>query len=148
LEAYSVFQWSETAINRELAKAYCGFSLRYDLNIFPTIATGNWGCGVFLGSHKLKFLIQWIAASRSGVSMTYYSFKNKELADLPEFIADIKLRKMTVGDVAKVLLEAAQEIDQMQGEKSKKFTDGSFLWQRLLGNNAPIPKELFESSTS
>lgn len=27
------------------------------------IITGNWGCGAFNGDVRLKFIIQWIAAS-------------------------------------------------------------------------------------
>ena len=41
--------------------------------------TGNWGCGVFNGDIRLKFIIQWIACSLSGKKMTYVPFGNGEM---------------------------------------------------------------------
>lgn len=55
--------------------------------------TGNWGCGVFKGDLKLKFLIQWIAASLAGKKLIYcpygdYSQFDKVLSDLQKIISD------------------------------------------------------------
>ena len=41
-----------------------------------SFATGNWGCGVFEGDPKLKFIEQWIASSMSNMQMIYYSRLN------------------------------------------------------------------------
>ena len=55
--------------NRDLQKAIIGFQ-NLD-NRIDTIATGNWGCGAFNGDFKLKFLIQWYAASFCGKDLVY-----------------------------------------------------------------------------
>lgn len=40
------------------------------------ISTGKWGCGGYGGDEVLKFLIQWIAASKANREMIY--MLNKE----------------------------------------------------------------------
>lgn len=55
--------------NRDIVKAIIGFQ-NLD-NRIHTIATGNWGCGAFNGDFKLKFLIQWYAASICGKDLVY-----------------------------------------------------------------------------
>jgi Poly (ADP-ribose) glycohydrolase (PARG) len=55
--------------NRDIAKAIIGFQ-NLD-NRIHTIATGNWGCGAFNGDFKLKFLIQWYAASICNKELIY-----------------------------------------------------------------------------
>lgn len=45
---------------RELNKAYIGYSFFEEVK---TVATGNWGCGVFKGDPRLKLILQWIAAT-------------------------------------------------------------------------------------
>lgn len=55
--------------NRDLQKAIVGFQ-NLD-NRIHTIVTGNWGCGAFNGDFKLKFLIQWYAASFCGKDLVY-----------------------------------------------------------------------------
>jgi poly(ADP-ribose) glycohydrolase len=49
-------QFHQKYIDRELLKAYAGFSLRTatDNNKLKGIATGNWGCGAFGGDLHLK----------------------------------------------------------------------------------------------
>ena len=70
------FQYSKDGILRELNKCYAAMSVK---NTPESIATGNWGCGVFGGNVELKLLIQWIAASRAGKSVVYYPFDNQKL---------------------------------------------------------------------
>ena len=53
-------QFSESEIKREILKAYTGFSSE---SKSKKIVTGNWGCGAYQGNLKLKYMIQWIAAS-------------------------------------------------------------------------------------
>lgn len=46
------------------------------------ISTGNWGCGVFRGDAKLKFLVQLMAATegeRDGVA--YFTFGDRKLSE-------------------------------------------------------------------
>ena len=70
-------------ILRDLYKAYAGFNLINTENNFEkSIATGNWGCGIFQGIHQLKFIEQWIAASFAGVQrLDYYTFKEKRMEE-------------------------------------------------------------------
>lgn len=42
-------QFQEKSLNRELLKAFAGFT-----NSLPSIATGNWGCGAFNGIVEIK----------------------------------------------------------------------------------------------
>ncbi len=97
-------------ILRELNKAYSGFSCEVVGDDLATgklvpVATGNWGCGAFRGDKHLKTLIQWMAASRAGREVKYYTFKDEELAK-KQIVAIEKLRseKMTVSQLYKVLL--------------------------------------------
>lgn len=70
---------------RELNKAYSGF-IESDYEEVPKttmeieeetgrkVATGKWGCGVFKGNPQLKFIIQWLAASRANRDIVFYSY--------------------------------------------------------------------------
>ena len=41
-----------------------------------TVATGNWGCGVFGGDPQMKAMLQWLAASHARCpAMVYYTFQ-------------------------------------------------------------------------
>ena len=70
----SQYQWS--AIERELNKAYLGFSLSPStcLTHDEGIATGNWGCGAFGGDVQLKSLIQLMAAVAVQRDVRYFTF--------------------------------------------------------------------------
>jgi len=88
---------------RELAKAFVGFSApneRIGRDI-DTVATGNWGCGIFRGDPKLKAMLQWIAASLCKRNVAYFTFDDRRVANgaLNEFIAHCAQRKekLTVG---------------------------------------------------
>ena len=78
---------------RECNKAYIGFKGLHkrnppaeekaikDFENLPEgklkkVITGNWGCGVFGGCPEIKFLIQWIAASKCGRDLVYTTFGN------------------------------------------------------------------------
>jgi hypothetical protein len=54
-----------------------------------SFATGNWGCGVFKGDPKLKFIEQWIASSMSNMQMIYYSAGDERLNGLDVVIKQI-----------------------------------------------------------
>merc|ERR1712048_947300 len=74
---------------RELGKASAAFLPTDDnaLQQWPTIATGNWGCGAFGGDVHLKALLQWMAASEVERHIKYFPFDNPVDGDLRE-IAD------------------------------------------------------------
>jgi len=69
-------QWSQDNVDREISKAYAGF---INTKHIKTIATGNWGCGVFKGDIRLKFIIQWIAASLAGKKLLYCPYGSNRL---------------------------------------------------------------------
>jgi poly(ADP-ribose) glycohydrolase len=81
-------------IMRDIHKAYVGFNLinfETEKNSNKTIATGNWGCGVFGGNHELKFIEQWIAASFAGVKkLNYYSFNDEHMEMAAKYYKEIK----------------------------------------------------------
>ncbi|KAK2944761.1 putative Poly (ADP-ribose) glycohydrolase (PARG) [Blattamonas nauphoetae] len=70
-------QWSQCSVDRELNKAFVGFSFVSSLPPSassseqpakrPSLSTGHWGCGAFNGNRVLKILIEWLAASESGL---------------------------------------------------------------------------------
>jgi Poly (ADP-ribose) glycohydrolase (PARG) len=97
------FQLQKKIIDRELRKAFVGFSFgeapggaaasatsssgaggagsaagdkTFESQHFTRIATGKWGCGVFLGNDHVKALIQWIAASAAGRPMDFFCFES------------------------------------------------------------------------
>ncbi|XP_066150021.1 poly(ADP-ribose) glycohydrolase-like [Euwallacea fornicatus] len=71
-------QFHPSSMLRELNKAYVGFSTKETVNLAP-VATGNWGCGAFMGSKQLKTLIQLMACNASNRDLVYFSFGDKEL---------------------------------------------------------------------
>lgn len=49
------------------------------------ISTGHWGCGAFKGNKKLKFMIQWLAASITGNDLKYYIGSDSNDNELTRF---------------------------------------------------------------
>ena len=102
-------QFKRNEINRELYKAYCGFSHSISDDVasgqLALVAMGNWGCGAFGGDKEMKTLIQWMAASRAGWPVRYYMFKDVEFAkkqrEITKFLLD---KKVTVGQLYSVLV--------------------------------------------
>ena len=94
-------QYTVAAIRRELDKARIGFWR--DAAMRP-IATGNWGCGAFLGDPAQKAIIQWLAASAEGRAVRYFTFGDRRLGDLAGFVARATTQLRTVGAVAHRLL--------------------------------------------
>ncbi|KJE89541.1 hypothetical protein CAOG_00990 [Capsaspora owczarzaki ATCC 30864] len=75
------------------------------------IATGNWGCGVFLNDFHLMFMLQWIAASLVGRSLDYYLFETKAI-DVPRLEAlvhYIQSEDMSIGRVYDLVLTFGAE---------------------------------------
>ena len=108
-----MFQYKRPNIVRELNKAYCGFTHvlsgdKSDKEEVVSVATGNWGCGMFGGDKELKSLIQWMAASRAGRTVQYYTFGDANLTREQERVTKLLLeRKVTVGQLYKILVSGS-----------------------------------------
>lgn len=70
-------QFKKANVDRELNKAYVGFSCVS----YSPVSTGNWGCGNFGGYHDLKAIIQLMAAAAAGKALEYYTFQVKGVAE-------------------------------------------------------------------
>jgi len=72
-------QFHEKYVLREVNKAYAGFQTENENR--RKVATGNWGGGAFKGNRQLKFMIQWLAASRAGRGIVFYLFDDTKNFD-------------------------------------------------------------------
>ncbi len=134
-------QYQESYILRELNKAYCGFyckdsNVEWSATKYPSVATGNWGCGVFNGNIQLKFLIQWIAASLSSRSLIYFPFNSKSLADAQALISFVESNNINTTTLLKALLKVTNE-----GDNHGKDIIGAVLTTLTAGGGAD-PKRL------
>ena len=107
--SYGSYFAIKNEINRDIHKAYVGFSLaQSDNNIPKTIATGNWGCGAFNGNHELKFIQQWIAASYAGIErLDYYTFKDKNMILVEKYYEKIKNKFKTARELYEALISVS-----------------------------------------
>lgn len=110
-------QFERHDILRELNKAYCGFTARVTgddprtQSLIPA-ATGNWGCGAYKGDKTLKTLIQWLAASRAGRTVKYYTFKDNSLSKRQiEITQKLLHENMTVGRLFDILVSDSRPKD-------------------------------------
>lgn len=127
-------QYSRESINRELNKAYAGFSFGGSRG--GGIATGNWGCGAFRGDAQLKSLLQLMAAAVAGKSIAYFTFGDEVLRDDIHKMWSFLLNTSTsVGTLWKVLSSYSQ------GKEGKNITlyDHIYCSIRKLRD---IPKQL------
>jgi len=98
-------QLSENNLLRELNKLYAGFMPYNNLQQQRTIATGNWGCGVFLGCVQLKALLQWAVASQCNRKIKYFPYE-QNMGPLFESLSIwIVHRKVSVGELLSVLFK-------------------------------------------
>ncbi|XP_060525028.1 poly(ADP-ribose) glycohydrolase isoform X2 [Cylas formicarius] len=98
-------QFHSSLILKELNKAYVGFSSREKENLAP-VATGNWGCGAFRGSKKLKTLIQLMACTAAGRDLVYYSFGDEELReDFSNMYLFLAANKISIGQLWRFLCQ-------------------------------------------
>ncbi|CAG9578129.1 unnamed protein product [Danaus chrysippus] len=95
-------------ITRDLNKAWVGFSFYCGSESglkYPGVATGNWGCGAFGGSPRLKFLIQTMALTMAGRPLAYYTFDNKVLRDDIIRCYELLVRhQVTVGQLYNIIM--------------------------------------------
>jgi len=99
-------QYKQNDMKRELLKCYTGFSIpTHQTNLDESkevdkklsIATGNWGCGVFGGDIELKFILQWMAASLADRKIQYFAFGDKGCKYVESFIEIMHANHVTVG---------------------------------------------------
>lgn len=125
-----ITQLNNEILLRELGKAYAGMQdcstlpdvkvtvlggpedlfqdgrLECPISRYNTVATGNWGCGVFGGVLEIKFLVQWMALSAAtpSRSMRYYPYDQADFSQrAASFIAKIKEVCPTVGHLYRAL---------------------------------------------
>lgn len=95
-------------VEREVKKAYTAFSFRpSEHEQYTEIFTGLWGCGAFGGDWQVKTIIQWCAASASGVPLHFICAGNRQndFATILEAFTAVGLDcEWTVGDILGVLL--------------------------------------------
>uniref|UniRef100_A0A1A7XBI0 poly(ADP-ribose) glycohydrolase n=2 Tax=Iconisemion striatum TaxID=60296 RepID=A0A1A7XBI0_9TELE len=98
-------QFHLSKINRELNKAFCGFSHPEEKSPnLAAVATGNWGCGVFGGDTRLKALIQMLAAAEAGRDVAYFTFGDSQLmTDVHNMHSFLTQRNISVGEVYHLL---------------------------------------------
>ena len=95
-------QYKPKFVLRELNKAYVGFcrgleEIESGVEL-SAVATGNWGCGVFRGDPRLKFLLQLMACSLAGKEMAYFTFGDGPLqAELGAMYEHLVGLNVTVG---------------------------------------------------
>ena len=110
-------QFHRQDILRELNKAYSGFSGKIagddpSAGKLMPVATGNWGCGAFGGDKHLKTLVQWMAASRAGREVKYYTFSEKPLAEKQvKVVEKLRSQKMTVSQLYAHLISNSTKRD-------------------------------------
>ncbi|XP_065199713.1 poly(ADP-ribose) glycohydrolase-like [Planococcus citri] len=101
-------QYSPSKMNRELNKAYAGYSwgTRRNKNELCGIATGNWGCGVYRGNAEFKSLLQLMAAAESNRDLAYFTFGNDELRDSMHAVHEFLIKnKITIGKIYDLLCQ-------------------------------------------
>ncbi|KAG5444313.1 Poly(ADP-ribose) glycohydrolase [Clonorchis sinensis] len=99
-------QFTPEMIQRELNKAYCGFTddLAPGRKLPSVVATGNWGCGAFRGNVDLKALIQMMACVQAGKSLAYFTFGDKALlAKLYDMYIFLSSNSVTVAELWSIL---------------------------------------------
>jgi len=92
-------QYLEEFSRREVLKAYAGF---YSPGDGPKrkVATGNWGCGAFLGDKFHKPFLQYIAASEADRDMLYCTFKDiPQTEALQECVTLLRASRWLVKDL-------------------------------------------------
>lgn len=96
---------------RELNKATAAFKPTdaEAAELWTSVATGNWGCGVFGGMVELKAVLQWMACSHVGRGMIYFPFDATLGPRLKALAARLVSANVTVGQMWLGLLELASD---------------------------------------
>ncbi|XP_039276778.1 poly(ADP-ribose) glycohydrolase isoform X2 [Nilaparvata lugens] len=124
-------QYSTQCIQRELNKAYAGFS--WGCSNLRCVATGNWGCGAFGGDVHLKAVLQlMVAAHTHHHALVYFTFGDATLTrQLHDMHRCLQQAGVTVGLLWKMLSEYEGSVD---GNDVDLFT---YLHSAVARNQAP-----------
>ncbi|KAM6951661.1 poly(ADP-ribose) glycohydrolase [Aplochiton taeniatus] len=135
-------QFHPTKINRELNKAYCGFSRPEEKSEnLSAVATGNWGCGVFGGDSRLKALLQMLAASEAGRDVAYFTFGDSELMkDVHDMHHFLSQKNVSVGEVFGLLGQYYSSVCKHCPTRLPGVSLYSFIYQQLDSGSAPGPR--------
>ncbi|XP_031660527.1 poly(ADP-ribose) glycohydrolase isoform X1 [Oncorhynchus kisutch] len=124
-------QFHPEKMNRELNKAYCGFSRPGERSQdLSAVATGNWGCGVFGGDARFKALLQILAASEAGRDVAYFTFGDsvlmKDVYDMHYFLTQ---RHVSVGALYSLLGQYYSSMCQSCFTRRPDISLYSFIYQ-------------------
>jgi poly(ADP-ribose) glycohydrolase len=108
-------QYTSERFVRELHKVYTAVSG----STKKQFATGNWGCGVFLGDAAHKSVLQWMACTQAGLSVAYFPFRTARVAEDVGALVDA-FDGRTVGE-AFALLSAFEE--HVRDGQTESFVD-------------------------
>jgi len=100
----------------DLIQAYAGFHCpQRSVSPLAAIATGNWGCGAFGGSPRLKCLLQLMVAAIAGRDIAYFTFGDEKLRDdVYNMYCFLKEKHISVGSLYKMLLEYGEKYGESQ----------------------------------
>uniref|UniRef100_A0A674EPK4 poly(ADP-ribose) glycohydrolase n=1 Tax=Salmo trutta TaxID=8032 RepID=A0A674EPK4_SALTR len=126
-------QFHPEKMNRELNKAYCGFSRPGESSQdLSAVATGNWGCGVFGGDARFKALLQILAASEAGRDVAYFTFGDsalmKDVYDMHYFLTQ---RHISVGALYSLLGQYYSSVCQGCFTRRPDISLYSFIYQEV-----------------
>jgi len=106
----SQMQYTPKILKREITKAYVGFD---NGDKTKPVATGNWGCGAFLGDRYHKSLLQYLACSAAGRPLVYCTFNDASFSEDMKFVAaKLKDSGWRVSDLWKALVEYVPKRNQ------------------------------------
>ena len=113
-----IHELRENVLQRELNKAFCGFSgieaaSGGDTDRVASIATGHWGCGSFGGNKQAKAVIQLMAAVEAKKLLIYHDVDTTAgheettpfLLELETFVNFLVQKKVSVAQLYSVMLE-------------------------------------------
>ncbi|KPI85482.1 putative poly (ADP-ribose) glycohydrolase [Leptomonas seymouri] len=114
----TVDEYSQAAVYREMMKLVGGLSSAA-LSALPTVAGGNWGCGVFGGDYELKFLIQWAACSITGKALHYFPFDNTAFESFLPHVTQRLKRGCTPALTASSLITFLYQLEDASDDESE-----------------------------
>uniref|UniRef100_A0A3B5QQZ4 poly(ADP-ribose) glycohydrolase n=1 Tax=Xiphophorus maculatus TaxID=8083 RepID=A0A3B5QQZ4_XIPMA len=132
-------QFHPDKLNRELNKAYCGFShSEKESQNLAAVATGNWGCGVFGGDTRLKALIQMLAAAEAGRDVAYFTFGDNQLmTDVHNMHSFLTQRNISVGEVYDLLGQYYSSVCKNCLRRRPDISLYSFIYGQVGSSEAP-----------
>lgn len=132
-------QFRPDRINRELNKAYCGFSRPgVPSEELSAVATGNWGCGAFGGDTRLKALLQMLAAAEAGRDVAYFTFGDSQLmTDVHDMHSFLSQENTSVGAVYSLLERYYSSVCQKQLTGRPDLSLYAFIYRQVSSSPAP-----------